>query len=166
MGTWIEMFSTTFPPLRLCPSFPAMGTWIEMNRPKNGLRVQIVVPCNGNVDWNTWIFLVFTGSSVVPCNGNVDWNNPCLQALHHPLVVPCNGNVDWNNTSPGAQGIGSAMSFPAMGTWIEILTVQLPSGRKLCRSLQWERGLKFDPFQARPILVWRSRSLQWERGLK
>ena len=32
------------------------------------------------------------------------------------------------------------------------------------RSLQWERGLKFDKYM--PPNMWFGRSLQWERGLK
>ena len=34
-------------------------------------------------------------------------------------------------------------SFPAMGTWIEILLQLGYIGGYCCRSLQWERGLKF-----------------------
>ena len=34
-------------------------------------------------------------------------------------------------------------SFPAIGTWIEIVFVQSVSEIPSCRSLYWERGLKF-----------------------
>ena len=56
-------------------------------------------------------------------------------------VVPCNGNVDWN--------------YFSFYKWLNLL----------CRSLQWERGLKYfggqDDGRAE-----KGRSLQWERGLK
>ena len=51
-----------------------------------------------------------------------------------------------------------------MGTWIEISPFNQKIRRAHCRSLQWERGLKYrilNVYQQRY-----SRSLQWERGLK
>ena len=79
-------------------SFPAMGTWIEIQPSHLALWFFLVVPCNGNVDWNYLERVKSICMSVVPCNGNVDWN---------------------------VQGIsdhrGEILSFPAMGTWIEML---------------------------------------------
>ena len=56
------------------------------------------------------------------------------------------------------------LSFPTLGTWIEIsipATGRTPSNG---RSLHWERGLKcFCPV---PLSLDNRRSLHWERGLK
>ena len=77
-------------------------------------------------------------------------------------------------------------SFPAMGTWIEIQPLDRRKRERNCRSLQWERGLKFFSLFANmfrtvsfpamgtwiEILLrlifheFMRRSLQWERGLK
>ena len=125
-----------------CPSsFPAMGTWIEITAVCVILsKSSAVVPCNGNVDWNTLIPVSSVPDTVVPCNGNVDWN---IQFGMYPSsvhVVPCNGNVDWNANS----------KYPFIAS--------------TRRSLQWERGLKL-VFRVLKVSQW-SRSLQWERGLK
>ena len=52
-----------------------------------------------------------------------------------------------------------------MGTWIEILRRFPHILVRHCRSLQWERGLKY---LTRTLLcpIHLRRSLQWERGLK
>ena len=63
-----------------------------------------------------------------------------------------------------AIGIIVILSFPAMGTWIEIYPRILGWWLGDCRSLQWERGLKYQsPYNIGSPLC---RSLQWERGLK
>ena len=121
-----------------------MGTWIEIWKTRRCNALRCVVPCNGNVDWNgfegRWIMcrhcrslqwerglkcygrpIICIDTVVVPCNGNVDWNilaGKTMGALKK--VVPCNGNVDWN-TAIGQKKKGEKLSFPAMGTWIEIL---------------------------------------------
>ena len=55
-------------------------------------------------------------------------------------------------------------SFPTLGTWIEINTCGAYVSIPFRRSLHWERGLKF------PVLhesrYTHRRSLHWERGLK
>ncbi len=57
------------------------------------------------------------------------------------------------------------MSFPALGTWIEILDLSDFSAIWVGRSLHWERGLKYLLYSR--FLFFRSRrSLHWERGLK
>ena len=55
------------------------------------------------------------------------------------------------------------VSFPAMGTWIEIL-LRLIFHEFMRRSLQWERGLKCSIISITDSYF--RRSLQWERGLK
>ena len=98
-----------------------MGTWIE---------IQPVLP-------HLYI------KCVVPCNGNVDWNRSSLSSKSYVLpVVPCNGNVDWNIFSR-FRPCGGIQSFPAMGTWIEILRTVNTWTNQHRRSLQWERGLKY-----------------------
>ena len=66
--------------------------------------------------------------------------------------------------SPLENILARGLSFPAMGTWIEIPSRSGWYWHSICRSLQWERGLKF----TKRIKTHRkkSRSLQWERGLK
>ena len=168
------------------PSFPAMGTWIEITSASiNGL-ICSVVPCNGNVDWN-----ILAGKTmgalkkVVPCNGNVDWNTAIGQKkkgekLSFPAmgtwieillpfckyvpngVVPCNGNVDWNFAAAYLSRIHA--SFPAMGTWIEMFynldnRFILPSFPAMGTWIEI-------PSSRCPLLLSWGRSLQWERGLK
>ena len=79
---------------------------------------------------------------VVPCNGNVDWN------FRHRK-----GSGEWRRRSlqweRGLKWLRRAvdyvqtLSFPAMGTWIEMLRKTNHMHWYSCRSLQWERGLKF-----------------------
>ena len=67
-------------------------------------------------------------------------------------------------TFPLTVSLTRASSFPAMGTWIEMSDIDKAIKDIDCRSLQWERGLKFfSYFHWVPAF---RRSLQWERGLK
>ena len=55
-------------------------------------------------------------------------------------------------------------SFPVLGTWIEISIMPGMVSLVIRRSLYWERGLKlYDPREEALAI---SRSLYWERGLK
>ena len=124
-----------------------MGTWIEIVLRMENTVWTLVVPCNGNVDWNK-IFILYSQfwqsrslqwerglkcslpiwhkepCLVVPCNGNVYWNSNILGYFNNRWVVPCNGNVDWNKMETLKNFIAE-LSFPAMGTWIEIWRAEL-----------------------------------------
>ena len=129
-----------------------------------------VVPCIGNVDWNTlaqdeplysvsrslhWErglkflddIVCHSGKTVVPCIGNVDWNN-----LPHPvhdslIVVPCIGNVDWNQFL--MESMNHYVVVPCIGN-VDWNTAAGFTEMKPCRrSLHWERGLKSLPLHCR-----------------
>ena len=163
-----------------------MGTWIEICSIAYRSNGAVVVPCNGNVDWNIkknhgavpesrrslqWERgLKFTISAltsyiqaVVPCNGNVDWN---ITRLCVKTLIRCR-SLQWERglkyTKKGGWYYGN-WSFPAMGTWIEIGKDLRPFQKKCvvpCNgNVDWnisERSLLFSSSR---------RSLQWERGLK
>ena len=78
-------------------------------------------------------------------------------------------------------------SLPSLGAWIEVLSTQPDEYYTYCRSLRWERGLKFYNRRTRggrtkslpslgawievvnygrQIIYQSRRSLRWERGLK
>ena len=187
MGTWIEI-PISFPPNELpATSFPAMGTWIE-------------IVCT---------FCTFPPPSVVPCNGNVDWNSQYYAAAgkfirrrslqwERGLKYPCRCWVNYNAQSFPAMGTwieirhwsGSgcwqSASFPAMGTWIEIMasaldglsvTVVPCNGNVDWNVLVIDRILQRSVVPCNGNVDWnkngfgeksdsKSRSLQWERGLK
>ena len=165
MGTWIEMVHIRGSNSAR-QSFPAMGTWIEI---RYLVEVEIwdcVVPCNGNVDWNVLVAIFFHSlhcrslqwerglkfqASVQSLSGqtgrSLQWERglkctPNHYHNKHSVVVPCNGNVDWNIFSR-FRPCGGIQSFPAMGTWIEILRTVNTWTNQHRRSLQWERGLKY-----------------------
>ena len=205
LGTWIEMWRRN--PARGCHrSFPALGTWIEIHFDSRNIGDSSVVPCIGNVDWN----IIFCTSSyllpVVPCIGNVDWNQFLMESMNHYVVVPCIGNVDWNefkedevkrdsvvpcignvdwngsrsrmsHTQVSFPALGtwieitlfllqliSKKSFPALGTWIEIPQPGLPKWSPAVVPYTGNVDWNLYPFIVEFILF--RRSLHWERGLK
>ena len=186
MGTWIEIPPCLYP---LSPegSFPAMGTWIEITVLIMFLMMDTVVPCNGNVDWNSrpgspppscycrslqwerglkYIRLAGTEhvSQSFPAMGT--WIE--IFCARRPKttgrVVPCNGNVDWNICESICVSV-RIPSFPAMGTWIEISLIPF-----LLLALQSSfpamgTWIEISIVSTKQHYL-HSRSLQWERGLK
>ena len=140
MGTWIEMLRKTNhmhwyscrslqwerglkygKPAAAMPyvvSFPAMGTWIEILLLNRESWIASVVPCNGNVDWNYFSFY--------------KWLNLLCRSLQWERGLKFFSLF---------ANMFRTVSFPAMGTWIEIL-LRLIFHEFMRRSLQWERGLK------------------------
>ena len=140
LGTWIEI-SPEWTWQGFHTSFPVLGTWIEISSILELTRRHLVVPCIGNVDWNSCLpCTVEVPAPSFPVLGTwIEIQEGLITGGDH-MVVPCIGNVDWNYPDPDYYAV------------------------LISRSLYWERGLKFlAPFKNSSS---QSRSLYWERGLK
>ena len=79
-------------------TFPARGTWIEIYMIEHNLLLCDDVPCKGNVDRNLYPRGLRNAQRDVPLKGNVDRNCSLSECVVQALLT-----------------------FPARGTWIEIL---------------------------------------------
>ena len=121
-------------------SFPAMGTWIEIHLKTRKSAEWLVVPCNGNVDWNySEIF-----ANIFKRCRSLQWERGLKCALSHSICTCLCRSLQWERG-------------------LKCKHCKRRSGRK-GRSLQWERGVKYEELEE--WIAENSRCLLWDRGLK
>ena len=119
MGTWIEMFSWR----RKIGQPQRRSLQWERGLKYESIKLDGYTMPSRSLQWErglkySVVQTVKEDYEVVPCNGNVDWNSPCIYVFSWHFVVPCNGNVDWN--IPRLWAAILPMRCSHAGTWIEI----------------------------------------------
>ena len=118
MGTWIEIVSysrrAVFCLRRSLQWERGLKFYLE-SWFSGGFRVSLLFE---RVLKSRHLRFVYDCRIVVPCNGNVDWNFKPVYWTVSITVVPCNGNVDWN--IPRLWAAILPMRCSHAGTWIEI----------------------------------------------
>ena len=102
------------------PSFPAMGTWIEIIPVDCSFCKTQVVPCNGNVDWN----MKFSAGHWWQTRRSLQWERGLKYRLQDTGIHLLRRSLQWERgLKCKAEVIVHCLSrsFPAMGTWIEML---------------------------------------------